>query len=166
MNLIVCDHNIKLNSVFIYIISKNMFEYLFIIKETQITKSYIVKIDKNDFIEFIKSCLNSKPKKESRTNFELDIITLITKYCHSEGITRKVICIMIGRLLLYNINYRNFYYLRKLELFFHEDLEIKYLLILVNNLLECTLNLPLNNTKPSFKNINILDFVYDYYSDN
>jgi hypothetical protein len=166
MNLVVCDHIIKLNNVFIDIITKNDFSYLFILKQTQITKCYIMKIDKNDFIEFIKSCLYSKPNKETRINFELDIITLISKYTQSDGITRKVICIMIGRLLLYNINYRNFYYLGKLELFFHEDLEIKYLIILVNNLLECTLNLPQNNTKPSFKNINILDFVYDYYSDN
>jgi hypothetical protein len=160
---------IKLNNVFTYIVTKYSFEYLFILKESQITKSIIIKIDLNDFKEFIKSCLITNPNKESRINFELDIITLISKYCHSDAITRKIICIMIGRLLLYNINYRNFYYLRKLELFFHEDLEIKYLIILVNNLLECKSNLQLKlpqNNNISFKNINILDFVFDYYSDN
>ena len=166
MNLVVYDHMIKLNNVFIDKITKNNFNYLFILKETQITKSYIVKIDKNDFIEFIKSCLITSPTKESRINFELDIITLISKYCNSDEITRKIICIVIGRLLLYNINYRNFRYLKKLELFFHENLEITYLIILVNNLLECKLYLPNISIKPSFKNINILDFIFDYYSDN
>lgn len=166
MNLVVCDHMVKFNNVFIDIITKNDFSYIFILKETQITKCYIMKIDKNDFIEFIKSCLITSPNKETRINFELDIITLISKYNQSDEITKKIICIMIGRLILYNINYKSFYYLRKLELFFHEDLEIKYLIILINNLLECKLNLPQKYDKPVFKNINILDFTFDYYSDN
>jgi hypothetical protein len=167
MNLVVNDHIIKLNSVYIDIISKYCFNYLFILKNCKIYGSYIVKIDKNDFIEFIKLCLNTSPIKETSINFELDIITLISKYYHSNKITRKIICIMIGRLLLYNINYKDFYYLKRLDFFFHEDLEIKYLIILVNNLSECKLDsLQKNNDKTSFKKINILDFIFDYYSDN
>ena len=171
MNFDINNHIVKLNSLFIDINTENIspksFNYLFILRENKIYGNYIININIDDFKNYIKLCLQSKFNTTSKINFELDIISLICKFYDSDIITKKIICIMIGKLILSNIKYKNFYYLKKLELFFHVNDEIKYLLILITNIIECNPKSVIY--KPYIKVIqdsDIIDFIFDYYSDN
>ena len=173
MNIDVYNHIVKFNSLFIDMnktlkTQDKSFNYLFILKENKIYGSYLINIDMNDFKNFIMLCLETTLNISTKTNFELDIISLIAKFNSSNITTQKIICIMIGRLILYNIKYKNFYYLRKLELFFHYIVEIKYLLILITNLTECKpkYNISKRPSLDTLQDSDIIDFIFDYYSDN
>lgn len=167
MNINVCNHIVKFSPIYIDLIkNKNKFTYLFILNYYKICRNYLIDINMDDFTNFLNLCLETPiMSKSTRINFELDIISLVNKYINAtDTITRKVACIVIGRLLLSNIKYKNFSYLKKLELYFYEENEIKYLIIMINNLIECTkYDIAI---KPSIKDINMIDFVFDYYSDN
>jgi hypothetical protein len=121
------------------------------------------KINTYDFKEFIKSCLEFPIIKNNKFEFEINIILLITKYYNSDIISRGIILSMIGSLILFNIKYKKFIYLKKLEPFICTDNIIKYLIIIVNNIKSMKKEKIIKEKNSITDEINVLDFIFDYY---
>ena len=182
MKIIINDFNCKnymihFHPVFIWNTDENLsknnnkFKYLFILNYSQQQQKFMITQDKNNFREFIKECIQYPMIKKSVTDFEVDVIFLISKFFDSynnnkdENMKRKVILYMLGSLLLFNIKYKNYDYLRKLELFFshtntYEDECIKFLIIMMNNLNKITIE---DTYDKNLLSIDMIDFAFDYY---
>ncbi len=144
------------------------FDYMFIIKSPisnyiHTHGKYIYNININDFKEFIVSCLEFPIIKTSKFDFEINIILLITKYYNMDKISRSIILSMIGSMLIFNIKYKKFIYLKKLEPFIHSDDMIKYLIIIANNIKNLKQEKIIPEKDFLYNEINILDFIFDYY---
>lgn len=165
----VLEYTIYFHSVNLFSKYRNIFTYLF-------SKKYLLKIEYNLFKNFIKECLLIKVLMEyneiienRRDLFEINIIQLIEKYSTADTQIRCIITKMLGCLLLNNIEYFDFFYLRKIQNFFNpyanstEAMQCRFLIILLNNLMKVKVKSQKNNIK-SILTENILDFIYDYNS--
>jgi hypothetical protein len=171
---------VVLHDVHLYMESKQM-KYLFNISGPCYYKKYLLDINYLDFKEFIKECLDYGPNPLNQNDFEMSIIQIIKKYPNQEinSNLRLFLNKKLGNLILFNSQFKNFYYLKKLEKFFSiysnfqtdnmqikQNSQIKYLLILINNIVELKSNnirIKSSVGKPSLHEPNWLDFIYDYY---
>lgn len=161
MNIIINDMIVKIGDNNIINKYNKNFEYLFVINYHK----YIYTINTNDFTEFIMNCLEFPLIKPNKFEFEINIILLVTKYFNSNNVARNIITSMIGSMLIFNIKYKKYNYIKKLHNFIHCDNNIKYLIILANNMTEIKLDSIIQETNKHNENINMLDFIFDYYQD-
>jgi hypothetical protein len=160
MNLIVLLHNLHLYNK--KKISK--FGYLF-----STPKKYLIDLDFNEFKNFIDACLHSKYNDTVDTLIvtEGEIIQLIESYDFISNAKFKIEIIKkIGNYILTKPKIKRFKYLHKLVKYYNYDIGteqniyIKFLIILINNFISLQ-EIKLNNINSD--NINILDFIFDYY---
>ena len=130
-------------------------------------------IDYWDFENFIKECLEMGSELINKNDWEVSVIQIIEKYDSTQNPSLKMyLNKKLGNLILFNPQYKNFDYLRKLEKFFYsysqpnsyfkQNSQIKYLLILVNNLVEIkTSPIKIKRQKP--QPVDLMDFIFDYY---
>jgi hypothetical protein len=160
-------YTIHLHDVNLFSKYRNMFTYLF-------SKKYLLKIDYNLFKRFIKECMlinvtliHDDIIENQRDLFEINIIQLIEHYPLSDSQTKCIITVMIGNIILNNIEYFDFFYLRKLQNFFDpygnsiEGMQCRFLIILLNNLVKVKVK-PILQKPNTILEENILDFIYDY----
>ncbi len=169
MQIIISDikkiYTLTFNDTCISNNNSDTFDYIFTIKSplSNLHCKYTYNININDFKEFIVSCLEFPIIKTSKFDFEINIILLVTKYYNMDKITRCIILSMIGSLMIFNIKYKKFIYLKKLEPFIHCDDMVKYLIIIANNINNLKQDKIIPEKNISYNEINILDFIFDYY---
>jgi len=161
------------------------YQYLFFIPGFSIQKKYLLDFDFNEFKNFIKECMEIKyPNSFSKFDFETQIIQLIESYKIFPNFSNQImINKKIGNLLLNNIDFIKFDYLKNLYKNFNsiahtnvlseeyiKNSQYKYLIIIMNNLVEVkSSNIYFENNQHSsldLLKINYLDFIYDYYLDD
>jgi predicted YcjX-like family ATPase len=159
----------------------NNLKYLFNVKMKFITKKMLLDVDKKAFIKFIEECLGYGIDGLNVDDFETKIIQLVSKYKNNKNIGfRLLLNKKIGNLILSNIKHTNSDYLSKSLIntrlceivndLLDDDLDnlhfnqIKYIIIMINNLMEIT---EISTNIDTYKNskFNILDVIYDYYLD-
>lgn len=177
---------IELHDVHLYMESTKSLEgkqmkYLFNLSGPYFSKKYLIDINFEEFKEFIKECLEYGHNSLNQYDFEISIIQILEKYSSLETNSnlRLFLNKKIGNLLLFNSQFKKFNYLKKLEKYFFsysdfqtdniyikQNSQIKYLLILINNLVELKSNV-IKIKSPIYKPIlhesDKLDFIYDYY---
>ena len=163
MKIIINNYTIKFKDSFINETSdKQIFGYLFTFKQMPLTKILLMRINKEEITDFISYCLEFPIVKKTKIDFEIEIMILFDKYKQSNNITKYIIIGMIGSMILFNIKYKNFKYLNNLESYFQLDPNIKYLIIMINNLEELIITHNNNNNNITNNKFNILDFIFDY----
>jgi hypothetical protein len=123
------------------------------IKFKDITNNFI---NKEELVDFMSYCLDYPMIKKNKLDFEMEIIILLNKYIYANMLTKQIIISMIGSMIIFNIKYKKFEYLKKLNLYYHLDTKIKYLIFIINNIEELTTKISVNNK------FDILDFIFDY----
>lgn len=174
------EYNIELLDLRIYL-EKNEMTYLFYIESKFFYKKYLVPIDLEDFKKFILDCLKLGNCEMTLSEFEFLSIQIIEKY--STITDYNLISFFnkkLGNLILFNYKYRHFHYLKNLQKYFgnfnlkenpRNNLQIKYLLILINNMIGLDVfdKKPKNKTNnllaDSFNPNNLIDFIYDFFLD-
>ena len=170
---------VVLHDVHLYMEPTQM-KYLFDITGHDNNKKYLIGINYEDFKDFIKECLEYGPNLLNLNDFEISIIQIIEKYSSIDlnSNLRLFLIKKLGNLILFNSQYKNFNYLKNLDKYFtsysdfptdntnfKQSLQIKYLLILINNMIELKSNkikiehLVFHQQEP----IHFLDFIYDFY---
>ncbi len=190
-NINSCEYIVEFHDVHLYYNNDDdeQMEYLFSIGNT-FTKKYLLPINTKNFIQFVANCLKYPGEKLSKDEFEINVIQLVNKY--NQNYTCDVMNLIntkLGSLILHNIQYKNFAYLKSIEKqfgfgnkflktidsqFFNS--QICYLLIMINNLLSLN-KIPLVNknykikktnetsiTQIKTENFDYLDFIFDYWS--
>lgn len=189
------EYIVEFHDVHLYYDNDNdeKMEYLFCINKNSpniLNKKYLMPIQTQQFVQFVKDCLEYPEEKLSKNDFEINIIQLIEKYNQNYSIdVMNLINVKIGSLLLNHIQYKNFDYLKKIEKQFGSQYkfsktidsqffnsQICYLIIMINNLLSIKKTQIIN---PNYKikkskkinmkeiktdNFDYLDFIFDYWS--
>lgn len=174
------NYIIKFHEIFMYL-ENNTMQYIFNIITSGFSKKYLYEFTLDEFKNFIKSCIVLGDNYLTRFEFEAQITQLIETYGHYPDVgTRLILDKKIGNLLLFNHQYFDFPYLKNLEKHFYsvpktniitgesglkQNLEIKYLLIILSNLMYVSVNDYINSEQmsESFENFNLLDFIFDHY---
>jgi hypothetical protein len=166
-NYIVKFHEVHLY----YKKNNNKLQYLFVHPIFKY-KKYIIDIDYYDFKKFIVNCSKNKniiklTKKIGSVKNEY--IKLTEKIVSVKNINLRLnICQKLGELIFFNHHHKNVFDIKHIYTLFtiqnNDDnlinslnCHVKYLIIMINNLLEIECNLIKDN------NFDMLDFIYDYY---
>jgi hypothetical protein len=173
------NYFIKFHETFMYVDNDSL-QYLFNLSTPGFSKKYLCDFKLDDFKNFVKLCIELGENKLDRFDFESRIIQLVEKYNEYPDVgTRLLLDKKIGNLLLFNHKFTDFSYLKKLEKHFYtvpktnyimgfsgliQNKEIKYLLILINNLMDVKIDELYNNQMfNTCDNFRLLDFIFDYY---
>jgi hypothetical protein len=168
-------YSIILHDVHLYLEPKKQMKYLFCLNTQHYPKKYLLDINYNLFENFIKECLEIGNETLNREDWEINIIQTLEKYQYVQNDNLKIFLNKkLGNLILNNFQHKNFAYLRKIEKYFvcYSDYDynslqyklnsqIKYLIILINNLVEIKTSTV--RIKKTHEPINFLDFIFDYY---
>ncbi len=181
------DYKIEFHDINLFVEKNNYssFQYLYSVNvNSTFNKKYLLNLNYESFKKFLYTCISIGDSSTSKTNFEAQCIQLINKYyTYSPTESRHLFNHKLGNLLLFNSKFCNFEYLKKIEKIFMENInqaneqnidpiyEIKYLLIIVKNLLVMTrispqsnYNFDNTNNKILFTDEIFLEFIFDYYN--
>jgi len=187
------EYVVEFHDVHLYYNNDNdeQMEYLLCLNKDSphiLHKKYLMPIITKDFTQFVKDCLEYPTESMGKAEWEINIIQLIDKY--NENLSTdilKFINVKLGSLILGNIKYKNFSYLKKVEKQLTTPYkfptiddnqnftsQICWLMIMINNLLSVTKNklVDLNYQTKSTQEINeiktqnfdYLDWIFDYWS--
>jgi hypothetical protein len=156
-------YNIEFHNINICDNKYDNIKYLFVISTNNLIKRFISEINLMDFKEFIKECIyHNNINNITKQKFDILFIDMLNEYKNVYHINMKI-CLLkkIGNLILFNHKYITYDNIKKFNIFIYKTslenklyTQIKYLFIMINNLI---------NIKIKYNNINILDFIYDYY---
>ena len=186
------DYIVEFHDIHLYYddLDDTEIEYLFCInkKLSGVNKKYLLPINNNHFKQFIRDCIEFEFEIKSKFDFETEVIQLIEKYSNINKQIINYLNIKLGSLILSNLKYKNFAYLKKIEKYFipeyanitdtncskNNNLQIQYLIIMINNLINVSTNPTINLNYQIDKNLlfqNIktdqydhLDFIFDYFT--
>jgi hypothetical protein len=162
------NYIVKFHEVHLYYKNNNKLQYLFI-HPIYKYKKYIIDIDYYDFKNFIIKCLENQYIKFSN-DIKNEYIKLTEKIIMNKNIDLKInLCQKLGELILNNYNSKDIFDIKDIYVLFTSlnnenklinsfNSKIRYLIIIINNLLDIEQNFIRNNE------FNILDFIYDYYT--
>jgi hypothetical protein len=162
------NYIVKFHEVHLYYKNNNKLQYLFI-HPIYKYKKYIIDIDYYDFKNFIIKCLENQYIKLSN-DIKNEFIKLTEKIIMNKNINLKInLCQKLGELILNNYNSKDVFNIKDIYVLFTSlnnenklinsfNSKIRYLIIIINNLLDIEQNIIRNNE------FNILDFIYDYYT--
>jgi hypothetical protein len=162
------NYIVKFHEVHLYHKNNNKLQYLFIHPIFKY-KKYIIDIDFYDFKNFIIKCSENESIIKLASDVKIEYKKLTEKLISYKNINSRLIsCQKLGELIFYNFHHKDVFEIKDIYSLFtsldNEDTsinsfncQIRYLIIMINNLLNIE-----QNTIRNYE-FNMLDFIYDYY---
>lgn len=163
------NYIIKFHEVHLYSKKNNKFQYLFI-HPIYKYKKYIIDIDYYDFKNFIIMCSKNEYIIKLAIDVKIEYKKLTDKIISCKDIdSRLILCQQLGELIFFNYHHKDVFDIKNIYVLFTSqnndnnllnlfNCQIRYLIIMINNLLDIEFNIIRDNY-----DFNILDFIYDYY---
>jgi hypothetical protein len=162
---------VKFHEVHLYYKKNNKLQYLFV-HPIYKYKKYIIDIDYYDFKNFIIKCSVNEFTIKLASDVKIEYKNLTDKIISCKNIDSKLnLCQKLGELILFNYHHKDVFDIKNIYILFtslnNDDIllnsfncQIRYLIIMINNLLSIDKNMNRDNYE-----FNMLDFIYDYYLD-
>jgi hypothetical protein len=163
------NYIIKFHEVHLYYKNNNKLQYLFIHPIFKY-KKYIIDIDFYEFRNFIIKCSENEYNIKLASDVKIEYKKLTEKLISCKDIElRLYLCQKLGELIFSNYHHKDVFDIKNIYVLFtslnNEDTfinlfncQIRYLIIMINNLLDIEQNIIRDNYK-----FDMLDFIYDYY---
>jgi hypothetical protein len=172
MKFIFSNYNqnyiVKFHEVHLYHKNNNKLQYLFIHPIFKY-KKYIIDINFYEFKNFIIKCSENESTIKLASDVKIEYKKLTEKLISCKDIeSRLYLCQKLGELIFSNYHHKDVFDIKNIYILFtslnNEDTfinlfncQIRYLIIMINNLLDIQ-----QNTIRNYE-FDMLDFIYDYY---
>jgi len=160
---------VNFHEVHLYHKNNNKLQYLFIHPIFKY-KKYIIDIDYYDFKNFIIKCSENEYKIKLNIDVKIEYKKLTEQIISCKDIDlRLYLCQKLGELIFFNYHHKDVFDIKSIYVLFTSldndnidinsfNCQIRYLIIMINNLLDIEHNIIRDNYK-----FDMLDFIYDYY---